>query len=271
MSLLIQSYLHRAGLYLFEMSQAVIDQALPDAGLDDKPKGKIKNKLDPASDWVIEKIEKLKDPDGEPAYSTCMNCGRIIRYVAHMHSDQTGQSDIEVGPDCAITLSLGDTQQKMIDYVKKEKTKIAFTIKSLDALEKWANEPISDDAKKYIDWQFSPENSLAFNRPLEATSYSQLCYRALGKVIIADKNHSMVNEVQIKTDLLRLAYRKLLSDYPKELSSALDQAFDDGHSWKEKKYFFSQYDRALSENGLVSKFLMDYDLSKFFKGFAVKL
>jgi hypothetical protein len=283
MSVLIQSYLHKAGLYQFnglhiikEMSDKALDLLAPEDGLEVGKKSKVKGMLQPG-DWSLQKIEYLEGPHGEAEYETCENCKKNIRYVCHIMGDDSKV----VGPDCALTLlPPGSEDAKAVeDYVGKRIKKNKF-VKNAIKLFELSSEVTPEEKesferlKKYYDgngWKDikggSDVTPLSQFKALNFAKNGKWLTELLYNGYKAEAFKSGMSGLQfpagrlekdaknISTYAVRKWFEKILNDQAslKALSQSFEKVWEEQVSLRNKKYFLDE-----SGRGFVSEFLEEF-------------
>lgn len=268
MSVLIQSYLHRAGLYQFNGVRLVQEMSAEaaatsaEAGLEPEKKKRIKGLL-PTGEYKATKFEKLEGPHGEPKYEECENCKKSIRYAVTVFGPD---GDHIVGADCAIALTTGETQAAIIDYVTNEKKKLKFLKQSMEKIKEFSDFYGNKQADRYKFYGQDTTVWTLFDDAIQRLGVKTFgdMSRFLGnkgpvKVWSFLDSHGRAQKnviIDMQYILNSLAYQTLQSKFGEKLLGALEKALESNKTLKNKNFFFEP------DYGYV-QFIKDFGLNEF--------
>lgn len=213
-------------------------------------------KLSGEKTWILNGIEYLEGPFGEPQYDRCAHCGKTIRYVVNLTTPDL-EPEAKVGPDCAITLlkhaeDIKSVQDVVGNYQKKHK----FIANITTFLKKEASD--TKDHNSFLVLLEKATKNAQFKNLWG--SWEQVTYQslALGKNTakrLASFAQAADAQAVFKTFSTRMLLRSVLEKNSTALRECLEKVFLELKlTARDKKYFFDPKERF----GPISEFLSDY-------------
>lgn len=253
------------GETLNEMSDKVLDKIEPDDGLEVEKKLRIKGKLPTDEEYALVAMGKSEDGHGEPKYLKCDHCGKTIVYIAKLGSPY---GDHTVGTDCAIALTSGEartkepgpesvkTYKKVVDFVKKNRNKMNAIRNALKFYTKEAKGISGDEDFETVKLINNLSKGFGKVSQYNLAQIPFMTWRI---------SYSNTDLSKAKKAIIRRIISNLLKDHVFEFKKAIEEAIEDGYSFRSKNYYWPKN----MSQGL--DFLNDYELWKLIKAPTMKI